>query len=73
MRFRQCIVQVGMRLSKNFFFLNCAILRLILNIFPFLIVVTSTPSQVEITIKFLKNFVKEGLNFCQTTLCEGFS
>ena len=29
-------------------------------------------SQIEIIIKFLNNFVKEGLNFSQMALCEGF-
>ena len=32
-----------------------------------------TFSQIEIIIKFLKNFVKQRLNFCQMTLCEGCS
>ena len=32
-----------------------------------------TSSQIEIIIKFLKNFVKEGLKFTQMALCEGFS
>ena len=29
--------------------------------------------QIEIIIKFFKNFIKEGLNFSQMALCEGFS
>ena len=41
--------------------------------FTFLNCCNLTPSQIEIIIKFLKNFEKEGLNFCQMTLCEGFS
>ena len=32
-----------------------------------------TFSQIEIIIKFFKNFIKEGLNFSQMALCEGFS
>ena len=39
MRFKQCIVQVGMTLSENFFE-KCAVLRLRFNILLFLIVVT---------------------------------
>ena len=39
-RFTQCIIQVGMRFCKKKKE-KCAILRLILNILPFLIVVTS--------------------------------
>ena len=72
MRFGQCIVQVDMRLSKIFFFKLCNI-EANVKYFPFLNCCNLTPSQVEIIIKFLKNFVKESLNFSQTTLCEGFS
>ena len=32
-----------------------------------------TFSQIEIIIKFLKNFVKDELHFSQMALCEGFS
>ena len=41
--------------------------------FPFLNCCNLTVSQIEIIIKFLKNFVKEGLNFSHMALCEGFS
>ena len=41
--------------------------------FAFLNCCDLTPSQLEIVNKFHKNFVKEGLDFCQMTLCEGFS
>ena len=41
--------------------------------FAFLICCNLTFSQIEIIIEFLKNFVKEGLNFSQMALCEGFS
>ena len=40
--------------------------------FGFLNCCNLTFSQIE-NIKFLKHFVKEGLNFCQIALCEGFS
>ena len=43
---------------KYFAFLNCC---------------NVTFSQIEIIIKFLKIFVKEGLNFSQMALSEGFS
>ena len=72
MRFTHCIVQVDMRLCKKekrkisnieanieyFAFLNCSSLTFI---------------KIEIIIKFLKNFVKEGLNFSHMSFCEGFS
>ena len=41
--------------------------------FAFLNCYNVTFSQIEIIIKFLKHFVKEGLNFIQMALCEGFS
>ena len=41
--------------------------------FVFLNCCNLTFSQIEISIKFFKNFVKEGLNFSQMTLYEGFS
>ena len=44
--------------AECFVFLNCCKLTL---------------SQIEIIIKFLKNFVKEDLKFGQMALCEGFS
>ena len=65
MRFTQCIAQVGMMLHKK---KKCTILRLILNILPFLIVIASLLHKWR-SIKFLKHFLKEGLNFCQMTLC----
>ena len=39
--------------------------------FAFLNCCDPTFSQIEIIIKFLNNFVKEGLNFSQMALCEG--
>ena len=41
--------------------------------FTFLTCCNLTFSQIEITIKFLQNFVKEGPNFSQMALCKGFS
>ena len=41
--------------------------------FAFLNCSNLTFSQIEIIIKFLNRFVKEGLNFSQMALCEGFS
>ena len=72
MRFTQCIVQVGMRLCKKKFLKMCDI-EANIEYFPFLICCNLTFSQVEIIIKFLKNLVKEGLNFSHMALCEGFS
>ena len=40
--------------------------------FAFLNCCNLTFSQVEIIIKFLKNSVKEDLNFSQKAFCEGF-
>ena len=41
--------------------------------FVFLNCCNLTFTQIEIIIKFLKNYEKEGLNFSQMALCEGFS
>ena len=41
--------------------------------FAFLTCCNLTFSQIEIIIKFLKDFVKESLNFSQMALCVGFS
>ena len=72
MRFTQCIVQVCVRLCRNFFWQMCDI-EANIEYFAFLNCSNLTFSQVEIIIKFLKSFVKEGLNFNQIALCEGFS
>ena len=66
MRFTQCIAQVDKRLCNfiEFFFIEY---------FTVLNFCNLTFSQIEIIIKFLKNFVKEGLNFSQIAVCEGFS
>ena len=41
--------------------------------FAFLACCNFTFSQIEIIIKFLKDFVKESLNFSQMAQCVGFS
>ena len=71
MRFKECIVQVGMRLCKKIFLKNVQYVTIVY--FTFLNWCNLTFSQTEVIIKFLKNFVKEGLNFSQMALCEGCS
>ena len=61
-RFMQCIVQVGIRLCKKFFW-KMSNIQAIIEYFPFLNWYNLTFSQIEIIIKFLKNFVKEGLKY----------
>ena len=68
MRFTQCIVQVGMRLCKEMCNIEANI-----EYFAFLNCCNLTFSQIEIIIKFFKNFVKEDLNLIQLALYEGFS
>ena len=70
MRFTQCIAQVGMRLCKKK--LKMCNIEANIEYFAFLNCCNLTFSQIEI-IKFLKNFVRKGLNFSQMALCEGFS
>ena len=41
--------------------------------FDFINCCNLTFAQIEVIIKFLQNVVKEGLNFSQMALCEGFS
>ena len=72
MRFTQYIVHVGMRLCKNKNWWMCNIVASI-EYSGFLNFCSLTFSQIKIVIKFLKHFEKEGLNFSQITLCEGFS
>ena len=64
MRSTQCIVQVGMSLYKKIFLKICNI-EANIEYFAFLNCCNLTFSQTEIIIKFLKNFIKEGLNFVQ--------
>ena len=68
MRFTQCIVQAGMRLCKEMCNIEANI-----EYFAFLNCCNLTFSQIVIIIKFLKSFIKEGLNFSRMTLCEVFS
>ena len=71
MRFTRCIAQVGMRFCKK---KNekSAILRLVLNIFFFGNCCKLTFSQINIIVKFLKNLVKEGLNFVRWLYVKDF-
>ena len=71
MRFTHCTVQVGVRLCKKFFKKMCNI-EANIEYFAFVSCFILIFSQIEIIIKFLKNFGKEGLNFSQIALREGF-
>ena len=71
-RFTQCIVQYVWCSVRNFFWKMCNIEAKI-EYFAFLNCCNLTFLQAENIIKFLKNFVKEGRNFSQKALCEGFS
>ena len=72
MRFMQCIAQVGVRLCKKKILKICNI-EANIEYFAFLNCCNLTFSQIEIIIKFFKNFVKEDLNLIQLALYEGFS
>ena len=72
MRFPRCIAQVGMRLCKKKKNEKSAILRLVLNIFVFGNCCKPTFSQIDIIVKFLKNLVKEGLNFVRWLYVKDF-
>ena len=71
MRFTHCTVQVGVRLCKKFFLKMCNI-EANIEYFAFVSCFNLIFSQIEIIIKFLKNFGKEDLNFSQIALREGF-
>ena len=73
MRFTQCIVQVDMRLCKKKKKRKMCNIEANIEYFALLNCCNLTFSQIEIIIKFLKNFVKEGLNFKHIALCEGVS
>ena len=72
MRFTQCIAQVRMRGSVRKKLKMCNI-EANIEYFAFCNCCNLTFSQIEVIIKFFKNFVKEGLNFSRLALCEGFS
>ena len=62
MRYKQCIVQVRTKLCKK---KNLKNVQIVANIeyFAFLNCCNLTFLQIEVIVKFLKNFEKESLNF----------
>ena len=66
-------VQLGMRLLTKKFCAKKKNIEANVEHFGFLDRCNLTFSQIEIIIKFFKNFVKENLNFSQMALCERFS